>query len=324
MKLSAKEALQVLDAVGAKAEASASPAAGTNGVPTQISLPLSPVSGPNPAIESPSTRLSISRPRPSRQQLLRPPPDAQRLVRPALLWDSVLGADEAKRFLQSLASPPFDCVFLLFGPPGCGKTMIASAAATDWNLRLMTVWGTELHSPFSKSNTKALTDIVKQAQASAPCLLLLQGLDPILAPTITELRAGLVGSQVVMVATSSAAEDIVSRPVTLGRLRRTRDGHERQGRPGTAGDNPVSAVSGRALDDLACFDKLLYVGPIEDPITKQRLLLQGCNACGRVVREDIAAQVTQYLLGLSGMKLLPEPIPIRPLNIFFLDVARSI
>jgi len=46
---------------------------------------------------------------------------------------------------------------LLYGPPGCGKTMIAKAVATEFNLRFISVKGPELLNMYvgqSESNVR--------------------------------------------------------------------------------------------------------------------------------------------------------------------------
>ena len=88
------------------------------------------------------------------QRLRRPPPGSQRLEEPLTTWSEVSGLGDVKRQLHSASfsssSPPLGEAVLLYGPPRSGKTFVAHAAAATWGLRVMTFWGTELHSPFAR------------------------------------------------------------------------------------------------------------------------------------------------------------------------------
>ena len=50
---------------------------------------------------------------------------------------------------------------LLYGPPGCCKTMIAKAIATESNLNFIAIKGPELFSKYVGDSEKAIREIFK-------------------------------------------------------------------------------------------------------------------------------------------------------------------
>eukprot|EP00300_Choanocystis_sp_HF-7_P034345 c47033_g1_i1.p1 GENE.c47033_g1_i1~~c47033_g1_i1.p1 ORF type:complete len:788 (+),score=144.77 c47033_g1_i1:1-2364(+) len=60
---------------------------------------------------------------------------------------------------------------LLYGPPGCGKTRMASAIAGECGVRLITVSGPELLNKYIGASEKAVRDVFERAQQAAPCVL---------------------------------------------------------------------------------------------------------------------------------------------------------
>ena len=69
--------------------------------------------------------------------------------------------------------------FLLHGPPGCGKTLLANAVAGQLKLPLIKLAGTEVVSGVSGEAEKTLRELFEQAVATAPCLLFIDEIDAI-------------------------------------------------------------------------------------------------------------------------------------------------
>lgn len=61
---------------------------------------------------------------------------------------------------------------LLYGPPGCGKTMIATAVANEININLISVKGPELLNKYIGASEQAVRDVFIRARAASPCILL--------------------------------------------------------------------------------------------------------------------------------------------------------
>jgi transitional endoplasmic reticulum ATPase len=66
---------------------------------------------------------------------------------------------------------------LLYGPPGCGKTLLARATATECNLPFSNVRIEEILDPFIGMSERNLHDVFEQARRASPCVLFLDELD---------------------------------------------------------------------------------------------------------------------------------------------------
>ncbi|KAK2187576.1 hypothetical protein NP493_161g02000 [Ridgeia piscesae] len=69
--------------------------------------------------------------------------------------------------------------FLLHGPPGCGKTLLAHAIAGELQLPFIKLAATEVVSGVSGESEEKLRNIFNSATASAPCILFLDEIDAI-------------------------------------------------------------------------------------------------------------------------------------------------
>ncbi|NXA67555.1 NVL protein, partial [Mohoua ochrocephala] len=69
--------------------------------------------------------------------------------------------------------------FLLHGPPGCGKTLLAQAIAGELELPMLKVAATEIVSGVSGESEQKLRDLFEQAVSSAPCVLFIDEIDAI-------------------------------------------------------------------------------------------------------------------------------------------------
>ena len=68
---------------------------------------------------------------------------------------------------------------LLYGAPGCGKTMLARATASECGLPFSNVRIEEILDPFIGQSERNLHDVFVQARRAAPCVLFLDELDAI-------------------------------------------------------------------------------------------------------------------------------------------------
>jgi AAA family ATPase len=66
---------------------------------------------------------------------------------------------------------------LLFGPPGCSKTMMARAMATSGAMSFVSVKGPELFSKYVGDSEKAVAAVFARARAAAPCVLFFDEFD---------------------------------------------------------------------------------------------------------------------------------------------------
>lgn len=68
---------------------------------------------------------------------------------------------------------------MLYGPPGCSKTLIAKALATESGLNFMAVKGPELFSKWVGDSEKAVQEIFRKARISAPSIIFFDEFDAI-------------------------------------------------------------------------------------------------------------------------------------------------
>ena len=66
---------------------------------------------------------------------------------------------------------------LLWGPPGCGKTLIAKAVANDANASFVLINGPELMNKYVGESERAIRELFSRARACTPCLFLFDEID---------------------------------------------------------------------------------------------------------------------------------------------------
>ncbi|KAL4880811.1 P-loop containing nucleoside triphosphate hydrolase protein [Aspergillus karnatakaensis] len=68
---------------------------------------------------------------------------------------------------------------LLYGFPGCGKTLLASAVAGECGLNFISVKGPEILNKYIGASEKSVRDLFERAQAARPCILFFDEFDSI-------------------------------------------------------------------------------------------------------------------------------------------------
>ncbi|GMR59222.1 hypothetical protein PMAYCL1PPCAC_29417, partial [Pristionchus mayeri] len=105
---------------------------------------------------------------------------------PSVSWEDIGGLEESKRILQeSLAA----CLkggkrtkrsgIILFGPPGCGKTLLAKAVATQYKIAFLSVKGPELLNKYVGQSEENLRNVFSRAREASPCVIFFDELDSI-------------------------------------------------------------------------------------------------------------------------------------------------
>lgn len=103
---------------------------------------------------------------------------------PNVNWSDIAGLEETKlklkesveyplrfpeKFLRLGLTPPKGV--LLYGPPGCSKTLLAKAVASESNLNFMAIKGPEIFSKWVGDSEKAIQSVFKRARLSAPSVI---------------------------------------------------------------------------------------------------------------------------------------------------------
>ncbi|KAJ2703738.1 Peroxisome biosynthesis protein pex1, partial [Coemansia spiralis] len=99
-------------------------------------------------------------------------------------WLDIGGLEDTRRQLRETLELPtrYAAIFamsplrlrsgvLLFGYPGCGKTLLASAIARECGLNFIATKGPELLSKYIGSSEQSVRDLFKRAVAASPCVL---------------------------------------------------------------------------------------------------------------------------------------------------------
>ncbi|XP_072440295.1 ATPase family gene 2 protein homolog A isoform X6 [Chiloscyllium punctatum] len=85
---------------------------------------------------------------------------------------------------------------LLYGPPGCSKTMIAKALANESGLNFLAVKGPELMSKYVGESERAVREIFRKARAVAPSVLFFDEIDSLAVERGSSAGAGNVADRV--------------------------------------------------------------------------------------------------------------------------------
>lgn len=69
---------------------------------------------------------------------------------------------------------------LLSGPPGCGKTLLAKAIATESQLNFISIKGPALLSKYVGESEKAVREVFRKARQAAPCIVFFDEIDALI------------------------------------------------------------------------------------------------------------------------------------------------
>ncbi|GLE01644.1 hypothetical protein PINS_up010478 [Pythium insidiosum] len=171
---------------------------------------------------------------------------------------------------------------LLYGPPGCSKTLTAKALATESGMNFIAIKGPELFSKWVGESEKAVQSVFRKARAAAPTVVFFDEID-----AIATQRGGDGSSQV--------ADRVLSQLLT-----------ELDGIEPLKQVLVVAATNRPDLIDSALLrpgriDRVLYVGP-PDETARREILAIHCRRMplGDDVALDALAVATE---GFSGAEL---------------------
>jgi len=212
---------------------------------------------------------------------------------PTVHWTEVGGLDVVKQELRESVEWPLKNAevfvrmgikppkgILLFGPPGCGKTLLARAVATESEANFISIKGPEVFSKWVGESEKAIREVFRKARMSAPSIIFFDEIDSlvprrgsgygdsgvtdrVISQLLTEID-GITALQDVVVIAASNRPDIVD-PAVL--------------RPGR-------------------FDRLIYV---PEPSEESRLQIFKIHTTGMPLAKGVSLQeLAQETKGYSG------------------------
>lgn len=123
---------------------------------------------------------------------------------PNVSWEDIGGLDKVKEDLRESVEWPLKhpdsfktlgirppSGILLYGPPGCGKTLLAKAVATESEANFISIKGPELLSKWVGESERGLREIFRKARQVAPAVIFFDEID-----SIASQRSSEVGSKV--------------------------------------------------------------------------------------------------------------------------------
>ncbi|XP_038256510.1 ATPase family protein 2 homolog isoform X4 [Dermochelys coriacea] len=128
---------------------------------------------------------------------------------PKVLWSDIGGLETVKlklkqavewplkhpeSFIRMGIQPPKGV--LLYGPPGCSKTMIAKALANESGLNFLAVKGPELMNKYVGESEQAVREIFRKARAVSPSVLFFDEIDALAVERGRSSGAGNVADRV--------------------------------------------------------------------------------------------------------------------------------
>ncbi|CAB3249279.1 unnamed protein product [Arctia plantaginis] len=223
---------------------------------------------------------------------------------PKVYWEDIGGLEKLKKELLKTIEFPikYPHLFknsslkrsgiLLYGPPGCGKTLVAKAVSTELNVSFLSVKGPELLNMYIGQSEENVRKVFESARASSPCIVFLDELDA-LAP-----RRGAAGDS------GGASDRVVSQ--LLAELDGVTQGEDAE----TSSFVFIMGATNRpdlleqSLLRPGRLDKLIYVGPYNGPQEKTCVLNALCRNYKLREEVDLETVATALPDSCTGADLL--------------------
>ncbi|KAK0715845.1 P-loop containing nucleoside triphosphate hydrolase protein [Lasiosphaeris hirsuta] len=227
---------------------------------------------------------------------------------PPIRWDDIGGQDSVKTSLRRavrLSTESTDTLaryferppkgFLLYGPPGCSKTMAAQAMATESGLNFFAVKGAELLNMYVGESERAVRRLFQRAREVAPSMIFFDEIDSIGGQRHGFGGGGGGGGPSKGGATSHGGLNV------LTTLLNEMDGFEAlQGVVVLAATNRPQALD-PALLRPGRFDEMIYVSPPDE--AARRAIFQGVATKCRMHPDVDIDKLARDTDGFSGAEI---------------------
>ncbi|GBM92712.1 Transitional endoplasmic reticulum ATPase [Araneus ventricosus] len=216
---------------------------------------------------------------------------------PSVTWDDIGGLETTKKELQEMIQYPVEYPdkflkfgmtpsrgVLFYGPPGCGKTLLAKAIANECQANFISIKGPELLTMWFGESEANVRDIFDKARAAAPCVLFFDELD-----SIAKARGGSVGDA------GGAADRVINQILT------EMDGMSSKKNVFIIGATNRPDIIDPAILRPGRLDQLIYI-PLPDDKSRESILKANLRKSPISQNVDLSyiAKVTQ---GFSGADL---------------------
>merc|ERR1711981_126280 len=216
---------------------------------------------------------------------------------PNIKWDDIGGLEDTKRSLQETILYPIDHPekfekfgmqpsrgVLFYGPPGCGKTLLAKAIANECQANFISIKGPELLTMWFGESEANVRDIFDKARSAAPCVLFFDELD-----SIAKSRGGSSGDA------GGAADRVINQILT------EMDGMGSKKNVFIIGATNRPDIIDSAILRPGRLDQLIYI-PLPDDQSRMSILKANLRKTpvGKQVDLSYLAKITK---GFSGADL---------------------
>ncbi|KXT18589.1 hypothetical protein AC579_9814 [Pseudocercospora musae] len=112
--------------------------------------------------------------------------------KPSTSWGDIGGSSQVKESFDRIIGWPLKYKdqmnkialqppkgVLLYGPPGCSKTLTAQAVANSYNFNFIAIKGAELISMYVGESERAVREVFRKARAASPCVIFFDEIDSI-------------------------------------------------------------------------------------------------------------------------------------------------
>uniref|UniRef100_A0ACD5VN50 Uncharacterized protein n=1 Tax=Avena sativa TaxID=4498 RepID=A0ACD5VN50_AVESA len=213
---------------------------------------------------------------------------------PNVSWNDIGGLDGVKRELQETVQYPVEHPekfekfgmspskgVLFYGPPGCGKTLLAKAIANECQANFISIKGPELLTMWFGESEANVREIFDKARQSAPCVLFFDELD-----SIATQRGGSVGD-------AGGAADRV-----LNQLLTEMDGMNAKKTVFIIGATNRPDIIDSALLRPGRLDQLIYI-PLPDEASRHQIF-KACLRKSPVAKDVDLGALARFTAGFSG------------------------
>jgi transitional endoplasmic reticulum ATPase len=214
---------------------------------------------------------------------------------PEVVFSDVGGLEDAKKTLRENVEYPLKYPelyerfgikpprgVLLYGPPGCGKTLLAKAVATESGANFIAIRGPEILSKWVGESEKARREIFRKAKLHSPSIVFIDEIDAITAVRGYNLDSGVTEKVVAQLITEMSGIQEYKGVVVLAATNR----------PDLI--DPALLRPGR-------FDKLVYIPP---PDFKTRLEILRIHTAYLPLSPDVdLTEIARVTEGYSGADL---------------------